>query len=70
MTATLGATFTTTVRMVDRVHRRAANVRADALPAIAAGLADHDRIVIRIANRADRGPAGWPARGEFRRSAD
>ena len=43
MTTALRATFTTTVRMIDRIHRRAADVRPTAHPAIATGLADHDR---------------------------
>src|SRR5689334_24661405 len=42
MTATLGAPFTTAVRMVNRVHRGAADGRPDAEPPLAAGFAvDH-----------------------------
>ena len=69
MAATLGAAFTTTVRMVDRVHRRAADVRANALPAIAAGLADDDVHRVGIADLADRRPAARRECGGFRRWA-
>src|SRR5690606_38344629 len=51
MTATRGAAFTTTMRVVDRVHRDTANVRTLAQPAIAAGLADRGVRVIRIGHR-------------------
>src|SRR5262249_23725615 len=40
MTAARGAAFAAAERMVDRVHRHAAVVRAETLPAHAAGLAD------------------------------
>ena len=69
MAAALGAAFTTAVRMVDRVHRRAADVRPAAQPALAAGLADHDR----SCDRHCRSRRSWPGRrtgcGEFRRWA-
>src|SRR5687767_12495057 len=42
MTTTIAATFTTTQRMVDRVHRLGARVGSDAHVARAAGLADAD----------------------------
>ena len=57
MTSALGATFAAAMRMVDRIHRGAAHVRAMAQPAIAAGLADDDGVVFRVANRPDGRPA-------------
>ena len=45
------------VRVVDRVHRRAAGLRADAHVALAPGLADLDVLVIGVADRADRAAA-------------
>src|SRR5947209_13836569 len=57
MATARGTTFTTAVRMVDRVHRDAAVVRATAHPTRAAGLADRGVHVIRIRHRADRGAA-------------
>ena len=57
MTATLGAAFAATVRMIDRVHRRAADVRPTAKPALASRLAQHDRVVIAVTSRSDRRPA-------------
>src|SRR5205814_8563278 len=54
--AALGATFTTAVRMIDGVHRRAANVRAAAKPAAPTGLAPYDCIAIRVARLANRCP--------------
>jgi hypothetical protein len=56
-TTRLGTTFTTTVRMVDRVHAHTANGRAGALPAGAARLAADDVHVLNIADLADRGVA-------------
>src|SRR5260370_30451085 len=41
-------------RMVDRVHRDAADVRPDAEPAAASGLADRHVLVIDVADLADR----------------
>ena len=55
--AALGAAFAAAVRMVDRVHRRAADVRAAAQPTLPSGLAQHDAHVIGVADRADRRPA-------------
>ena len=54
MTAAGGLTFTTTVRVVDRVHRNAAVGGLDATPAVRAGLADGHVLVVRVANLADR----------------
>src|SRR5690606_18675088 len=47
----------TTQWVVDRVHGHAAGLGADALPAVAAGLADLDELVLGVADLADRGPA-------------
>ena len=44
-------------RVVKQLHRRAAHVRPNALPAIAARLADHHVHCVRVADLADRGPA-------------
>src|SRR5690606_26983734 len=53
MTATGGPAFTTTMRVVDRVHRDAADGRALAQPAVAAGLAERNVGVIGVGNRPD-----------------
>src|SRR3546814_4983417 len=57
MTATRGTTFTTTRRMVDRVHRHTADGRANAEPALAAGLAQLGVLVVRVGHRTDGGHA-------------
>ena len=57
MTTTLCAAFTTTVGMIDRVHGSAADGRANPHPPLAAGLAQHDVHVFRVADGADRGAA-------------
>jgi hypothetical protein len=54
MTSTLGFAFTTTVRVVDRIHRRAANVWTPALPTVPTGLADAYCIVLGIPHLANR----------------
>jgi hypothetical protein len=41
------------VRVIDRVHRNAADVRAMALPAIATGFADRDVLMLGIADGTD-----------------
>ncbi len=46
------------MRMVDRVHDGTANARADALPAVTAGLADLDVAVLGVADLANGGAAG------------
>src|SRR5471032_3094494 len=48
MAATRGAAFAAAVRMIDRVHGDASRGRADAQPARAPGLADHDVLVVRV----------------------
>ena len=50
----------TTMRMVDRVHDRTANARADALPAITTSFTDLDVAVLSVADFAD----GCTARNE------
>src|SRR4029079_2152357 len=44
----------TAVRMVDRVHRRAARLRAHAHVTLAAGLADGDVLVVGVADSGSR----------------
>src|SRR5215469_10952303 len=44
-------------RVIDRVHDLAAHGRAPALPAVAAGLADVDVLLVGVRHRADRGEA-------------
>src|SRR5205823_2411253 len=45
------------VRVIDRVHGKAAHGGAPALPAVPAGLADADDLVLGVAELADGGPA-------------
>src|SRR5690348_1733679 len=52
-----GLALATAVRMVDGVHGDAADGRADAQPALAAGLAQLDVLVLEVADLADRGHA-------------
>src|SRR4051812_9988114 len=58
VTAALRLAFTAAVRVVDRVHRRAADGRALAEPARAAGLADRHVAVLDVADLADGRAAG------------
>src|SRR4051794_15430027 len=53
VTAARGLAFAAAERVVDRVHRDAAYVRPDALPAAAPGLADRHVLVVDVADRAD-----------------
>src|SRR6056297_520101 len=53
VTSTLGPTFTTTVWMVDRVHRGSAYVRSTAHPPTAAGFSKPDFAVVGIADLPD-----------------
>src|SRR3546814_2900028 len=55
--ALAGLGLTTTVRMVDRVHGRAADGRLDAAPAAGAGLAQLLEVVLDVADLADGGAA-------------
>jgi hypothetical protein len=50
MSPTLGPAFTTTVRVIVRIHRRTANVWPPTLPPISSRFADSNRVVIRISN--------------------
>ena len=53
MTATAAAAFTTTHRMVDRVHHNTADMGSETKIAFLSGLAEGDVHVIAISNRAD-----------------
>src|SRR5690554_1394320 len=55
MTATGGTPFTTTMRVVDRVHGRTANRRTDTPPSISAGFTERAQRMLGIAHFADRG---------------
>src|SRR6187431_2791173 len=57
VTSTGRLALTTTMRVVDRVHGDTADGRADALPAVAAGLAPVDVRLLGVADLADRGAA-------------
>src|SRR5438132_6445945 len=46
--------FAAAERVVDRVHRDTARLRAPALPTVAAGLADRDQAGLAVADRTDR----------------
>src|SRR3954466_7750632 len=54
VTAARGLALTAAERVIDRVHRHAADVRADAQPPAAAGLADRDVLVVEITDLPDR----------------
>jgi hypothetical protein len=54
MTSTLGFAFTTTVRVVDRIHCRTANVWTPALPTVPSSLANANCIVLGISHLANR----------------
>jgi hypothetical protein len=53
MTSTLGSPFTTTVRVIVRVHRGTANVWSPTLPTITTGFTDSNRVVFRITHLSD-----------------
>src|SRR4029453_19047912 len=55
--AARGAAFAAAVRVIDRIHGDASNDRATAEPTVAAGLADHDVLVVGVGHRADGGQA-------------
>src|SRR4051812_49236140 len=55
--ALAGLAFAATVRVIDRVHRLAAHRRANAEPALRAGLAVHAQVVLVVRHFADRGAA-------------
>src|SRR5262245_45610981 len=54
MATARGLAFTAAVRVVHRIHRHTAVVRTLAHPALAAGLADRDVLVVEVADLADR----------------
>src|SRR5690606_39021788 len=58
VTTTRGTTFTTTMRVIDRVHCNAANVRTLATPYRTTGLAVVDVAVVRVGHCTDRSEAG------------
>src|SRR5579863_2865699 len=51
------AAGTTAKRMIDRIHRLAADMAAPPEPAVTPRLADRDVHVVRVGHRADRGDA-------------
>src|SRR5262249_29638584 len=55
--ALAGLAFTTTVRVIDRVHGLAADRRADTEPALRTGLAVHLQVVFVVRHLADGGAA-------------
>src|SRR4051794_31633568 len=57
VTARRGGALAAAVRVVDRVHGRAARLRADAHVPLATGLADLDVLVVGVADRAHGGSA-------------
>src|SRR5260370_26767570 len=57
VTTALAPAFAAAHRVIDGILRRAAVVRLAALPALAAGLAQADVHVLRVADGADRRPA-------------
>src|SRR5580698_11494237 len=53
VTSARGLTFTTTVRVIDRVHRDTAVGGPNTLPAIASGFADGNVLVVGVSDLAD-----------------
>ena len=64
-TAGLGLTFTTTVRVVDRVHGHTADGRTNALPAAATSLAGSFVHVVTVTYLTDRAEAGFVEAADF-----
>src|SRR6266516_1406304 len=60
--------FAAAERMIDRIHRHAADTRAAAEPARLPGLADGQQLVLGIADFADRGEALAPHHPHLRRA--
>src|SRR5690606_10226971 len=58
VTTTRGTTFTTTMRVIDRVHCNAANVRTLATPYLTTGLTVVDVAMVRAGHCTDRSEAG------------
>jgi len=46
MPTALGSTFATTMRMINRIHRRAADMRTPTHPPFSPGLAEHNTHMI------------------------
>ena len=65
MTAALGATLTTAVRMIDRIHRGAADGRANTHPTLPPRLPENHIHVLRIADRANSGTTGRRNTADF-----
>jgi hypothetical protein len=59
------ATFATTHRVRNWVHRRPANSWTDTLPTIPSGFANHNAAVLAIADHTDRCPAGTGNTSDF-----
>src|SRR5215472_11474899 len=59
------AAFATTVRMIERVHRHAANRGANAAPARFASFADNLVLVIDVADLSDGGTAAYIDQSNF-----
>src|SRR3954451_14739797 len=62
-----GGSLAAAVRVIDRVHRRAARLRAHAHVALPAGLADLDVLVVGVADRADGRAALGPDQAHLAR---
>ena len=69
VTATRGLALATAERVVDGVHGDATGLRALALPAVAAGLADLDQLGLGVADHAEGAPAVDRAPAAFRSRA-
>jgi hypothetical protein len=69
MTATRTLALAAAQRVVDRVHRHTSHGRTLALPAVAAGLAELDQLVLGVADLADRCLAGRLTSGSARGQA-
>ena len=67
MATTLGATFTTTQRMSNRIHCSAAVVRPAAQPSTAPGFAERNVHVVLIAQFTDGGPTFYGNTSHFTR---
>src|SRR5439155_26042449 len=67
MQAARGLALAAAERLVDGIHRHAANVRALALPAAAASLADRHVFVVDVADLADGGEAFHADLADFAR---
>jgi hypothetical protein len=57
MTAAGGASFTTTMRMVHRVHRDTANGWSNTSPSFCAGFTEFAKVMFAVSYLANSGPA-------------